>query len=526
MSTLPAGIRHVIVLMLENRSFDHLLGNLPNVDGPRGRSNIDPLDGSRVPATFDATPTSPALPDPANKGQLTGDPVHDFVAVNRQLFEADDPAPGAPITCGGFIAAARQSKDPDANRIAREVMRCFDTPKQLTTMAALAADFVVCDHWYSSVPGPTWPNRLFVHAATSFGTLDDQLRFFEGTTIYDRLDEAGADWAIYYHDVPQSACLHELIDRRDRVGRRCMRPVSEFFKDVRAHRLADATRHTLPAYVFIEPGYTEPAHGFFGRLLDGLKWLGHLLGFPIQPSQSHANDQHPPHDVRLGEHLIADLYDALRANEDVWQHCLFIVLHDEHGGLYDHDPPPSATPPDGLRSATPPFGFDRAGLRVPAILVSPYLKTGTESTPYEHCSIVRTVREHFCPNATHLTDRDAAAPALRSALFTPTPRTDAPRRLARPTPVFAILRTGDAAGQPLNDLQTHLLSLAAAVAAAPVGAPGGPPGPTPRPPAAAPGARRPVGKVIDVTATPTPSIMTEADGHALAQRLMQRRGLR
>ena len=148
-SLLPRGIRHIIVLMLENRSFDHLLGGVAGVDGPAGGSNIDPADGSAVAVTFDANPTSPALPDPQHPGDVAGDPHHDFIAVNRQLFDKADPRPGDPVTCGGFIMAGRASGDPDAVRIAREVMRCFDTPRTLTTFASLASEFLVCDRWHA-----------------------------------------------------------------------------------------------------------------------------------------------------------------------------------------------------------------------------------------------------------------------------------------------------------------------------------------------------------------------------------------
>lgn len=517
MSTLPAGIQHVVVLMLENRSFDHMLGNLPGVSGPAGHSNSDPKDGTTVPITFDAEYSSPALPDSGHPSQMVGDPHHDFISVNRQLFETDAPAPTSPVTCAGFVQAGRQSGDPAADHIARQVMRCFDTPKQLTTMAALAAEFVVCDRWFASVPGPTWPNRLFVHAATSFGFLDNKLRLYPGPTIYDRLDQAHANWAIYYHDFPQSLCLHELADRHDQLGRRCFRPIDDFYKDVQNHRSSKVGTQTLPSYVFIEPGYFAPSHGILGRILDGLKWLAHWVGFPVRPSKNQANDQHAPHDVRLGEHLIADIYDALRANEDVWQHCLLVVLQDEHGGLFDHVTPPAVTP-DQRHSITPTFAFDRLGLRVPAILISPYLKAGVDSTQYEHVSIVRTVREHFCPAAAPLNARDASAVPLRHDLFLPTPRQDAPRRLARPTPVFAIPRTGPAAGGALNDLQLSLMHLAAAPPLQSItGGLGG------RINAAVTGVSD---GVIDLSATEPPSVVNEAEGRDFVEQQKRLRGLR
>jgi phospholipase C len=519
-STLPAGIRHVVVLMLENRSFDHLLGNLPNVVGPSGRSNRDPRDGSTVPVTFDADYTSPALPDPSDSRRMKGDPHHDFLSVNRQLFEQDTPPPGAPVTCGGFIAAGRQGGDPSADHVAREVMRCFDTPTQLTTMAALAEEFVVCDHWFASVPGPTWPNRLFVHAATSFGFPNNHLGLYPGPTIYDRLDDAGVDWAIYFHDFPQSGCFLELWEKKDSKHRKCLRSVDDFFKDVKSHRAGPGERQTLPSYVFIEPCYMDRRRNVLGRLVDFGKWLGQLLGLPVRLSKKQANDQHAPHDVRHGEHLIADIYDALRANEEVWQHCLFIVLHDEHGGLFDHVEPPGTVRPDDYQQAgAPSFGFDRLGLRVPAILISPYLRRGVDPTPYEHTTIVRTVRSHFCPSAAPLSARDAAAPVLRSDIFADTPRMDAPKRLPRPTPVFRIPRKGDPATQPLNDLQASLVRLAAAVE---------PPVPDPRGgvrPSFTVGGVQP-GGVIDLATPEPPAGMSEAEAREFVERQRKRGGLR
>ncbi|MGH7582425.1 MAG: alkaline phosphatase family protein [Gemmatimonadales bacterium] len=470
MSTLPPGIRHIVVLMLENRSFDHLLGNLPGVDGPTSRSNIDPKDGSVVPVTFDADYFSPALPDPKGTGEMLGDPHHDVIAVNRQLFETDAPSPGATPTCGGFILAGRESGDADAELIAREVMRSFDAPAKLETLTSLANAFVVCDRWFASVPGPTWPNRLFAHAATSSGHVDNNFRPYDMPTIYDTLDEVKVDWAIYYHDVPQSLCIHELLDRTDSSGRQCMRSIDDFYRDAKKHT---AQVPTLAPYTFIEPGYFEPPQTWYGRLLDFLKWVAHSCGAPVKPSKGHPNDMHAPHDVRLGEHLVADVYEALRSNDEVWNHSLLIVLTDEHGGLYDHVAPGAAANPDGKVSTSPPFGFDRLGLRVPAILVSPFLKPDVhvDSTPYEHASIIATVQQTFAPAAKPLNARAAAAAPLRADLFAPSPRAGDDKRLPRPAPVFWIPRHGDPESRPLNDLHESLVDLAASAGAMPPGAP-------------------------------------------------------
>jgi phospholipase C len=338
---------------------------------------------------------------------------------------------------------------------------------------------------------------LFVHAATSDGHVDNTFRLYDMPTIYDRLDTAKVDWAIYYHDIPQAACLHELVDRTDSQGRRCMRSIDQFYKDARRHTAGPTGNKALPSYVFIEPGYFEPARTVLDRIVDVGKWLLHLVGFPVKPSMNHPNDQHAPHDVRLGEHLIADVYEALRANADVWNETLLIVLHDEHGGLYDHVAPGEAENPDGKSSADPKFDFDRLGLRVPAILVSPFLKAQTESTVYEHASIVRTVREHFCPEQPELNKRDAAATPLRTELFASAARTDAPRRMARPMAVWRIPRFGNPETRPVSDLHQTLVELAGSVGTAA-------PAPSTTPAHGAAG-------------------MSEADGHRFVQAQVDRR---
>jgi phospholipase C len=449
--SLPGAIKHIVVLMLENRSLDHMLGHLPGVDGPAGRSNVDPKDNTVVPVTFDANAFSPALED---DDEYVGDPLHDVPSVNRQLYETPTPTAHTPVTCGGFIRAGRESGEEQADRIAREVMRCFDTEKLLPTMTALANEFVVCDQWFSSVPGPTWPNRLFAHAATSFGRATNKLTFYKNRTIFKQLDQAKVDWAVYYHDIPQSACFIGLARARDSRRRKCMRPMKHFYED--------AAGNTLPSYVFIEPGYFEGGRGLWGRSLEALKWFFGKLGLPVRQSLDQANDQHAPHDVRLGEHLIADVYDALRANEEIWKGTLLLVLHDEHGGLFDHFKPPSASSPDGKISKKPPFDFTRAGLRVPALLISPWVDNGVDSTPYEHSSIVRTVREQFCSDQSYLTERDKEANPI-GRRFRETPR-PTPMTIVRPTPTFLIPAHGDPERRPTNDLQDSLVQLAEAIA--------------------------------------------------------------
>ncbi|MGH9759309.1 MAG: alkaline phosphatase family protein, partial [Blastocatellia bacterium] len=250
--------------------------------------------------------------------------------------------------------------------------------------------------------GPTWPNRMFVHAATSAGQIDNNVHenAYNIDTIYDRLDEKGEPWKIYFHDFPQSIALIHL--QKDFVVENRFRLFADF--------LEDAAQGHLPAYSFIEPRYTD------------------FLFIK-------ANDQHPPHDVALGEHLIADVYEAVRDSPQ-WNQTALIVLWDEHGAFYDHVPPPPAVNPDNKVSVDPACDFKRLGVRVPALIISPYVTKGTISnTTYDHTSVLATVEKRF--GLRSLTNRDAAAATFES-VFGSTLRTDAPLKLDRPTDAVAL----------------------------------------------------------------------------------------
>lgn len=379
---MAQNIRHVVVLMLENRSFDHMLGftlgpGYP-VDGLTG-SESNPVSPTN-PATVSVSPDAPF--------EMVTDGGHSLSDTNIQLFlnpAGPPPAGGQPNQ--GFVFNYGQQKGM-APAGAGEIMRCFN-PASLPTLSTLAAEFAVCDRWFSSMPGPTWPNRFFVHSATSKGEISNNWRAnYDMRTIFENLTEAGLTWGIFSHDVPQAQLLWRLLavefeDNWQSIGG---------FK-----RLAREGR--LPSYSFIEPKYT----GLFGE----------------------ANDQHPPHDVRPGEKLIASVYEAVRTSPQ-WNDTLLVVTYDEHGGLYDHVEPPSsgpaATPPD---DKTAKFGFNRLGVRVPTVLVSPWIPRGTiVSTTFDHASVPATLKAIFgLPE--FLTARDANAATFHGVPSLLAPRTDA-----------------------------------------------------------------------------------------------------
>ena len=211
----------------------------------------------------------------------------------------------------------------------------------------------------------------------------------------------------------------------------------------------DAEHGDLPDYSFIEPRYFTDS----------------VLG--LMP-----NDQHPPHNVVYGEQLIANVYNAIRSSP-AWKRILFVITFDEHGGCYDHVPPPIAAPPELIAGADG-FAFDRYGVRVPAVIISPYIEAGTvlrsaalqpngqiTGAPFDHTSIIRTLRERFDPTGGPLTGRDASAPSLDLALDLDEPNNDGPDRIEPPVYQPTADELQRAKDLPPNDLQRSLCSLSA-----------------------------------------------------------------
>ena len=398
-----AAINHVVILMLENRSFDHMLGYLYSAQGnvsPSGQP-FEGLTGSEScpdgkGGTGNVYQISPSTP---NAYFMPGaDPGEGYKATNDQLYGSTTaPATGTPAPMTGFVTdyaytLGWQSKDPSWSVLpgttASEIMGCY-TPAALPVLSALATGYAVCDYWFASVPTETMPNRAFTCAGTSRGQVDDNTKTFSAPSIFGALGKAGQTWAIYgYNQRPLSA--DTFTDVATASG-----GAIGLFTDFQAAAAAG----TLPDYTFLEPSW--PSTG---------------------------NSQHPNYDVALGEQLIHDVYEALRSGPG-WGQTLFVLTYDEHGGCFDHVPPPwGATPPDSAVEAAYDFTFNRFGVRVPTLLISPLIAPGTVyrvpagSVPLDHTSILATVEQRW--GLQPLTARDAAAPAFGSVLTLTTPRTD------------------------------------------------------------------------------------------------------
>ncbi len=454
-------VEHVFVLMLENRSFDHMLGfryagstSDPGSSGGHGHGggqghghghDNDGQGQGDQGGGNDGKNGTAALPcndgfDPEvnqNEGVLvqTGadyslrgidsDPGHEFGDTLTSLCGKGalyKPVPGGypRIDNSGFIENYRHPTSPDGKPAStpERIMRCFE-PSRLPVLNALADEFVVCDNWFSSLPGPTFPNRFFAMAATSGGLDDSPGKWdivlgttiegyrFENGNIFDALDGACKEWRIYKgDDFPVSFVLNGM-NLNELTGR--LKDFEEFASDVSDPGFSDS-------YVFIEPKY-------------GL----HEFDITGPGDFACGNSMHPLDDVTSGEKLIKDVYEAIR-NSPHWETSLLIVTFDEHGGFYDHVAPPVGIPPGDAQTPSyvhNNFLFDRLGVRVPALVISPYVKRGIcDHTVYDHGSIPATIERVFGMSA--LTARDRAAHDVLPLLSLETPRLDTSARLPNP----------------------------------------------------------------------------------------------
>ena len=352
----PKGITTYVYLMMENRTYDHMFGarsleGLPG-DGLKANMANPDMTGTMIPiykAGVDKGAAKPTLCDP--------DPPHGWDAAHAQ-FNA-----GA---MDGFV----KEHQLDHGAGFTEPMK-YLTRENVPVSWALADAYTSCDRWFCSVMGPTLPNRAYWHTGTSFGLkVNSEVidKFGAGVpvpTIYNRLDEAGVDWCYYYGVLPVVSLLanpgpYQLdigpMDGTGRVRRFGDSHFGEgqFFKDCAAGK--------LPSVVYIDPA--------FG-----------------------ANDDHPPVHPALGQELIGAIYTALSKSPQ-WENILFVVTYDEHGGYFDHVPPPTTVDETNAKFGIP--GFEQMGFRVPALVMGPYAKQGhVSSVVRDHCSALKHLQVTF-----------------------------------------------------------------------------------------------------------------------------------
>jgi phospholipase C len=425
-----AQVQHIVVLMLENRSFDHMLGFL-YADSQNVSPAGQPFEGltgheSNADASGKNVTVSRITPTTKNAYFKPGaDPGEGYSATNDQLFGTTT-APSPPVAkSSGFVkdfasTLVRETKEKwsiIAGTTEADIMAMF-TPESLPILSGLARGYAVCDHWFASAPTETMPNRIFATAGTSQGRMDDSVHSFTVPSIFGLMSQHDVSWAVYGYDAPPLTRMNfpDTTNADD----------SHFgqFTDFQTA----AANGTLASFTFLEPSW-----GAAG------------------------NSQHPNYDVSLGEQLIHDVYYALR-NGSAWNQTLLVVTYDEHGGCYDHVPPPTnAVPPDDAPGESG-FDFKRFGLRVPAVLVSPLIAGGTVfrvsgPTPLDHTSILKTAESRW--NLPALTARDAAAPSIEGVLTLNTPRTDDPLQGVTP-PVSKDASPHSKASPPSHLEQIHV----------------------------------------------------------------------
>jgi phospholipase C len=393
-------IQHIVVVMMENRSFDHMLGylSLPGTDGwqlvpelegltgPEVNFNLAP-DGSRIPITaFDADAAHVQRHGEALQKSL--DPDHSPAGVAKQI---GTPRNGT-FPMDGFVKAFAESRNP-ADKVGEDLWMVpmgYYTAKDLPTYDFLAHEYSVCDHWHSSIPGDTWPNRLYSIAGTTSdrGHEDFWQRFkhllpFKPLANAPIFDVAAftrqlrdEQWRWYSHDPATLRAAdghYRSIDdiKRgnfayfDRKKIDFRTEVAEFLIVGHDSFLDDAAKGELRDVSWIDPNFIDL------NILD-----------------PNSNDDHPPTDIRAGQAFILDLYDALTRSKS-WNDTLLVIVYDEHGGFYDHVSPPPID--DGS-------GYPTLGVRVPAIVVGPRVSQSVCHETLDHTVLIKTILTRFAAN--------------------------------------------------------------------------------------------------------------------------------
>jgi phospholipase C len=403
-------IKHIVLLMLENRSFDQMLGCMPGVDGVSYENANEDSEGNRYHQQSNAQNILPIDPPHSlrsvlaqlNAGEPFSDPKmpidfmkwletghHTMASLISVVQEAwrrfRDRYFAMARPMSGFVKQFATTY-PERSHEERQQIMSYFARGRLPALHALAEHFTICDRWFSSVPGPTWANRLFLHSGTSAGTTwmphgppQSVLPYmFNQRTIYDELAEHKFSWRVYFHDFPQVLALANM---RKPQSRPHIVSIEQWEDDLRNSAMS------FPFFSFIEPAYFD---------------------FNVP-----GNDDHPPHDTQEAQNLISQVYNTLRKSA-IWDHSLLIITYDEHGGFYDHVTPDSVIAPDDLQDE---YNFNQYGVRVPALLVSPYASKSVYKETLDHTSIGAYLVEQFgiSPLGARMADAKSFSDALTSS---------------------------------------------------------------------------------------------------------------
>jgi len=353
----------IVVVMMENRSFDHYFQKLPEA----GQPDVEVAPADYTNPDVDGTPLKPTR----DLQRCFVDTAHGWNAVHRQYNGGK---------MDGFVKTNDGEHEGPAN-VPMEMLRgtralTYYAPEDLPFMFWAANTFAVADHYHSSVLGPTWPNRMYLYSASSWGKTDNHFPSDVASTLFRELNARQIEWKVYAHRLPGFGVL---IDDYTSFPEN-VRPIDEFFSDAAAGK--------LPPVVFVDPdiGHERPA----------------------------ANDEHPPAVMTVGQEWMSRVADAMMKSPQ-WKRSALFITYDEHGGLYDHVVPPPACPPDDghgveISATDEQAAFDRYGVRVPMVVISPFAKAHfVGHRTYDHTSILRLIQARWTLPA--ITGRDANAEA-------------------------------------------------------------------------------------------------------------------
>ncbi|GAA0172138.1 phospholipase [Lithospermum erythrorhizon] len=423
-------IKTIVILVMENRSFDHILGWLKQT-----RPDINGLSGSEFNHLNSSDPNSKKIRVSNSALYVESDPGHSIQAIKEQIFGSNTSQIPDPAPMNGF---AQQAYTMGVPGLEKTVMSGFK-PELLPVYTELVNEFAVFDKWFSSVPASTQPNRFYIHSSTSHGASSnvrkDLINGFPQKTIFDSLSENGLSFGIYYQNIPSTLFFTTL---------RKLKNVVKFHSFDLMFKL-HAKLGKLPNYVVVEQRYFD------------------VSLFP-------ANDDHPSHDVAMGQRFVKEVYESLRASPQ-WDQMALLITYDEHGGFYDHvaTPVTGVPNPDGIIGPEPfYFRFERLGVRVPTLLISPWIDKGTvihepsgptPTSQFEHSSIPATVKKLFNLKSNFLTKRDAWAGTFDKYFsIRKTPRDDCPETL--PEVTMSLRPTGPKEDAKLTEFQIELIQLA------------------------------------------------------------------
>jgi phospholipase C len=357
MATLDQ-IQTIVIVMMENRSFDHVLGHLSMTRFSNRQDVAGLVDPEGNPAYTNFLDGQGYQPFELKDGPLLHDLPHSRALVSTQLGAA-----GPPFTMSGFVEAyflATGSKVTDPPSMG------FLSPADVSMSNFLAMNYAVCDNWFAPLPTDTQPNRSMAY--TGYSLIDNTkarpIPTVKESFIFEWLNTHNVSWRVYHCGIS----FFTLFDRFHDVLGPNFRSFRQFPGDFSSESPSE-----MPQVIFIEPEYTDsPVH--FG-------WT--------------PNDNHPPTPIGQGEHFLRGIYDLLSKDAAKWNRILFIATHDEHGGFFDHVPPlpiSAALPPGSLFSN----GFTSTGPRVPALVASPWIPSGTVfKGAMDHTSILQLLSEKF-----------------------------------------------------------------------------------------------------------------------------------